>query len=250
MSLSKFITLILFALALLTQTAAFASKEGYAPVSGFARSFIMGSEISNATITIVETGEKIKTDDHGKFGPFDYPIGKPITLVLEKWDYHTTQSATIIVPPEGLTGPYNNITFQVPSREAYFLLSTIVGAKENPDACHVAVTITAYHKNMDDDPQGEADATVSLSAPHPEQSPFYFDIFQSGPLKGKTNPFTKGLTKTSDDGGVLLFNLPPQDKPYVISATKPGVLFTESQFLCRKGMFINISPPRGPMALK
>lgn len=246
---SKFLTIILCLFALLTQTSAFANKEGYAPVSGFARSFIMGSEIANATITIVETGEKTKTDNHGKFGPIDYPIGKPITLVIEKWGYHTTQSATVIVPPEGLTGPYNNITFQVPSVESYYLLSTIVGATENPQACHVAVTITAYHKNMDDDPQGEEGATVSLAA-HPEQPPFYFDIFRSGPLKGKTNPFTKGLTSTSEDGGLLIFNVAPQDKPYVITATKPGVLFTESQFLCRKGMFINVSPPTGPMALK
>jgi hypothetical protein len=249
MSLSKYVTLIVLVFGLFTQTVAFASKDGFAPVSGFARSFIMGSEISNATITIVETGEKIKTDNHGKFGPFDYPIGKPITLVIEKWGYHTTQSATVIVPAEGLTGPYNNITFQVPSSESYYLLSTIVGAKEDPESCHVAVTITAYHKNMDDDPQGEKDATITL-ARRTENKPFYFDIFRSGPLKGKTNPFTKGLTQTSDDGGLLIFNLPPQDKPYTITATKPGVLFTESQFLCRKGMFINISPPRGPMALQ
>src|SRR3990167_10817024 len=114
-SLSKFLALFLFALALLTQSTAYASKEGYAPVSGFARSFILGSEIANAAITIVETGEKITTDNHGKFGPIDYPIGKPITLMLQKWGYHTTQSATVIVPPEGLTWPYNNITFQVPS---------------------------------------------------------------------------------------------------------------------------------------
>lgn len=249
MSLSKFITALLFTLVLLFQASAYASKPGYAPVSGFARSFIMGSEIDNATITIVETGEKIKTDYHGKFGPFDYPIGKPITLVIEKWDYHTTQSATIIVPPEGLTGPYNNITFQVPSREAYYLLSTIVGANEDPNACHVATTITAYHKNMDDIPQGEENAIINVVG-HPDQQPFYFDIFHSGPLKGKTNPFTKGLTQTSEDGGVLIFNLPPQDKPYTITATKGGKIFTETQFLCRKGMFINLSPPQGPMALK
>lgn len=249
MKLSKFLAVISFATILFIQPAAYASKEGFAPVSGFARSFIMGSEIANATITIVETGQKIYTDNHGKFGPIDYPIGKPITLMLEKWGYHTTQSGTIIVPPEGLTGPYNNITFQVPSSESYYLLSTIVGASEDANACHVAVTITAYHKNMDDDPQGEEGATVNIST-RTDQPPFYFDIFRSGPLKGKTNPFTKGLTRTSEDGGVLIFNLPPQDKPYTVTATKAGTLFTEAQFLCRKGVFVNISPPRGPMALK
>lgn len=241
---------ILFLLySLLNGVNCYAGRPGFAPVSGFARSFIMGSEIGNANITIVETGKIIKTDNHGKFGPFDYPVGKPITLMLVKSGYHTTQSATVVVPPEGLTGPYNNITFQVPSSEAYYLLSTVVGAKEDPNACHVAATITAYHKNMDDDPQGEADATVSLRG-YTEQPTFYFDIFQSGPLKGKTNPFTKGLTKTTEDGGLLIFNLPPQEKPYVMTASKAGVMFTEIQFLCRKGMFVNISPPQGPMAVQ
>jgi len=170
-------------------------------------------------------------------------------LVLEKSGYHTTQSVTTIVPPEGLSGPYNNITFQVPSREAYYLLSAIVGANEDPNACHIAATITAYHKNMDDIPQGEEAATIKVIG-NRDRAPFYFDIFHSGPLKGKTNPFTKGLTQTSEDGGVLIFNLPPQDKPYILTATKAGKMFTEVQFLCRKGMFINLSPPQGPMALE
>lgn len=225
-----------------------ASATTTAPVSGFARSFILGTELSNATITILETGEKLKTDSHGHFGPFQYPVGKPITLLFEKWNYKTTQSATIIVPPEGLSGPYDNITFQIPSIESYYLLRTIIGGKEDANSCHVAVTVTAYQKTMDDDPQGEAGATIVLT-PNVNQVPFYFDIFQSGPLKGKTNPFTKGLTRTSDDGGALLINLPPSETPYVISAEKQGVTFTKAQFICRKGAFINISPPRGPSAV-
>jgi len=237
------------AIATLTFTTQTIAMVQTAPVSGFARSFIMGTEIANATITILETGEKIKTDKHGKFGPINYPIGKPITLQLEKWEYRTTQTGTFIVPKEGLNGPYNNITFQVPSIESYYLLSAIVGASEDPNSCHVAATITAYHKTLDDDPQGEADATVTLSARLPAPA-FYFDIFQSGPLKGKTNPFTKGLKKTSEDGGLLIFNLPPQDRLYTISAEKAGVMFTQAQFWCRKGAFINLSPPQGPMVLK
>src|SRR5579864_9371731 len=105
--------LLLAVLALTASNLVFA--EATAPVSGFARSFIMGSIISNATVTILETGQKLKTDSKGHFGPIQYPIGKPITLTIEKWEYKTTQTATVIVPPEGLTGPYNNITFQVPS---------------------------------------------------------------------------------------------------------------------------------------
>ena len=102
---------------------------------------------------------------------------------------------------------------------------------------------------MNDDPQGEVGATVTINGRRVDK-PFYFDIFKSGPLKDKTNPFVKGLTSTSEDGGLLIFNLPPQGKPYIISAEKPGVMFTQAQFVCRKGMFINLSPPLGPMALK
>ena len=234
-------------------TLAFASlchAEQLAPVSGFARSFILEYPIANATITILETGQQITTNDKGEFGPFDYPVGKPLTLQLDKWDYKTTQTGTVIVPPGGLTGPYDNITFQVPSIETYYLLATVVGAIIDNDSCHVTTTVTAYHKTLNDDPQGEPDATVSVIPAVNKATPFYFDIFKEGPLTGKTNPFTQGLTATSEDGGVAFFNLPPRDEPYVITATKAGVTFTEAQFVCRKGAFINISPPRGPMALQ
>ena len=172
-----------------------------------------------------------------------------ITLLFEKWGYQTTQSGTAIVPPDGLAGPFDNITFQVPSIETYYLLANIIGATIDENSCHVTTTITAYHKILDDIPQGEADATVTIS-PSTNQIPFYFDIYKSGPLKGKTNPFTHGLTKTSEDGGVAFFNLTPSEQPYILSAEKNGVKFTEASFICRKGAFINISPPRGPMAIK
>lgn len=222
--------------------------EQTAPVSGFARAFVMNSNIQNAKITILETGQELITNDKGKFGPFNYPVGKPITLLMEKMGYQTVQSGTAIVPPEGLTGPYNNITFQAPSIETYFLLAAIIGAKIDPGSCHVTTTITQYHKTLDDIPQGEPGAVVTL-VPYVNETPFYFDIFKNGPLKGKTNPFTRGLTTTSEDGGVAFFNLPPRDEPYTLSALKFGTIFTSAQFICRQGEFINVSPPRGPMAL-
>jgi hypothetical protein len=218
---------------------------GTAPVSGFARSFVLGLPIAGATITVLETGQTITTDSNGKFGPFLYPVGKPITLELKKFNYETTQSGTVIVPPRGLTGIYDNISFQVPSIETYYLLTKIVGAELDEEKCHVAMTITAYHKTLDDIPQGEANATVTLS-PAVNVQPFYFDIFKDGLLKGKTNPSTHGLTKTTEDGGVAFFNLPPRKRPYVVSALKSGVVFTKAEFLCRRGEFINLSPPRGP----
>ena len=118
----------------------------------------------------------------------------------------------------------------------------------DPEKCHVTTTITAYHKTLDDIPQGEPAAKVTLY-PATDETPFYFDIFKSGPLKGKTNPFVRGLTETSEDGGVAFFNLPPSEKPYVLSAEKEGVVFTKAAFICNKGAFINISPPDGPMVM-
>ena len=57
------------------------------------------------------------------------------------------------------------------------------------------------------------------------------------------------LTLLALDAFSARFNLPPRDEPYTITAVKEGVSFTEAQFICRKGAFINVSPPRGPMAL-
>ena len=224
-----------------------AMTQATAPVSGFAHSFMLNNPLPNATITILETGEKLRTDSEGRFGPIQYPIGKPITLLFEKFNYKTIQSGTFYVPKEGLTGPYRNITFQVPSIEFYYFLKAVVGGKENPNSCHLTSTIIAHNKTLNDVPQGVEGADVTIT-PNVNEKPFYFGIFYSGPLKDYTNPFTKGLSKTSEDGGVAYFNLPPSDKPYTLTARKSGVTFTSVKFMCTKGAFINISPPSGPMA--
>lgn len=221
--------------------------EDAAPVTGFARVFMTSNPIPDATITVLETGLKVKTDAKGHFGPIYHPTGRPITLVFEKWGYQTTQSATIIVPKEGLTTPFTNITFQIPEVPTYYLLAKIIGATMDDNFCHVTATVTAYHKNMDNLPHGEAGVKVRL-IPDVDAQPFYFDIFKDGPLKDYTNPFTHGLQQTTEDGGIAYFNLPPRDEPYRLIAEKEGKSFTEAEFICRKGMFINISPPRGPAA--
>ena len=226
-----------------------ASPVGTAPVSGFARSFITLSDIPNATITLLETGQKLQTNSHGQFGPIFYPIGKPITFLFEKSGYKTTQSGTTIVPPSGLTGPQHNISFQIPSTLTFYSFAKIIGAKFDDEKCHVVTTVLANGRTLEDEKQGEPDAIITLS-PAINETPFYFDIFKGWLFHNKTNPFTKGLTATSEDGGVGYANLPPSDKPYTLSAQKAGVTFSTAQFICRKGAFINISPPRGPMALK
>lgn len=218
-----------------------------APVSGFARSFLTYNTIPNAKITILENGVQFNTDSDGRFGPFQYTVGKPITLVLEKQGFHTTQSATITVPPEGLNDPLHEISFQVPSDFAFNLFRYALGVTLDENACQVTAAITAHHKTMADIPQGEADAKAVLT-PDANVKPFYFGIFKRGPLKDKTNPLQHHLTASSLDGGVGYLNLPPRDEPYTLTAVKAGVTFNEVKFIARKGMFINISPPQGPMA--
>jgi hypothetical protein len=219
-----------------------------APVTGFARDFKTINPISDAKITILENGEQITTDKNGHFGPIQWPIGKPLTMVIEKPGYRTTQSATVIVPPGGLTTPYNNITLQPIDLLTFYLFEFAMGKTLNEEDCHVATTITAYHKILGDLPQGESHSIAQLS-PATNETPHYFGVFTSGPMKDYPNPFVRGLTETSVDGGLVYANLEPRDTPYTISAFKPNISFTQAQFICRKGMFINLSPPTGPSAI-
>src|SRR5687768_2719333 len=94
-------------IATLFATSVFADDVQKAPVSGFARNFVTGKPVPGANITVLEDGEKFKTDNAGRFGPIQWPVGKPITLVLEKIGFRTLQSATVTVPAEGLTTPLN-----------------------------------------------------------------------------------------------------------------------------------------------
>ena len=112
----------------------------------------------------------------------------------------------------------------------------------------MVTTVTDYHKTLNDLPQGIEGATVKLS-PSTNTVPFYFNVVTGNIFHGKTNPFTKGLTSTSLDGGVIFFNLMPQPFLYEITAEKPGVTFSKAYFICRKGAFINLSPPNGPSVI-
>ncbi|WP_233590517.1 carboxypeptidase regulatory-like domain-containing protein [Legionella qingyii] len=221
-------------------------------VSGFARSFISGWPIAEATITVLEHEQlKFKTDSSGKFGPFAWPVGEPITLVFEKsgsfWTgYKTIQTATLIVPPEGINDAnfLKNISFQVPSNMAYRFLSFAMGEIEDPQACQIAATVTPPNTTMDDIPQGVEGVTVTLS-PKVDVRTFYFGIF---PIVHKTNPFVKKLTSTSLDGGVAFINVPPGD--YIMEAKKDNILFSKVAIKARKGMIVNASPPQGPTMLE
>ncbi|WED42292.1 carboxypeptidase regulatory-like domain-containing protein [Legionella cardiaca] len=227
-------------------------KSHTALVSGFARSFISGQPIPDATISVLENKDlTFKTDSAGKFGPIEWPVGEPITLIFEKpgsfWSgYKTTQTATFIVPPEGINDNnyLKNISFQVPSNMAYKLLSFAMGGTEDSEACQVAATVTPPNTTMDDIPQGIEGVTVTLS-PNVKPRTFYFGMF---PIIHKTNPFIRSLKKTSLDGGVAFINVPPGD--YVMEATKDDIQFSKVLIKARKGVIVNASPPNGPTMIK
>lgn len=220
-----------------------------APVSAFARSFVSQRPIVGATITILEDEKyQFKTDSEGKFGPFLWLVGYPLTLRLEKkgsWltGYYATQSATIIVPPEGFNDSnyLKHISFQVPSNMAFTLLSWTMGLSENKSACQIAATITPPGMTMDDIPQGEAEVQVSLS-PDPYIKPRYLGVF---PLIHKTNFFYCG-SATSLDGGVIFPNVP--EGTYTLTAKK-GEQVSKITVTARKGVLVNASPPHGPIML-
>ncbi|WP_019216660.1 carboxypeptidase-like regulatory domain-containing protein [Legionella tunisiensis] len=221
-------------------------------ISGFARSFISGEPIADATITVVENETlTFKTDVNGRFGPFEWPAGEAITLRFEKpgslWSgYKTTQTATLIPPSEGINNQnyLKNISFQVPSNLAYKFLSFAMGVTEDPQACQIAATITPPNTTMDDIPQGVEGVKATLS-PDVNIRPFYFGIF---PVIHKTNPFIRTLEATSLDGGVAFLNVPPGD--YTIEVTKDDIPFSKVTIKARQGVVVNASPPNGPTMLQ
>ncbi len=235
--------------------------SGQVPITGFAQNFVTDARIGNATIKVLETGKFYKTDADGSFS-FCEKIGQVMTLTLNKRGFHEVQSATYIVPTQGFQGPYNEITFQVPGGLTYqfmkFVISSLRKIKLDPNKCTVVTTITAYHKTLSDDPQGVPDAKISIhninysNITVDNLKPYYFGIIKFGPLKGKSNIFTSYLTKTSLDGGVLIYNLPAQTEKnlYVLSAIKANKEFTNIKVWCRAGALINVSPPDGPTVLQ
>jgi hypothetical protein len=222
--------------------------EMTAPVSGIVREFGSGTPLSDATLTILENNQKIPVDRKGHFGPVMWPVGKPITLVAEEIGYRTTQSATVTVPPEGLNTAYNNIVLQVFDVFTFYLFAGIMDKEIDENKCHVGTTVSQFHKTADDLPQGEEHAKVML-IPATTEIPYYLSVFKDGPFKDGANPFPHGLKETSHDGGTVFTNVDPRDEPYTMIAYKPGVSFREVHFICRKGVFVNLSPPQGPSAL-
>ncbi len=216
-------------------------------VSGVAHSYATGWPIEGAMVTTIEDKAiKLTTDSSGRFGPFEYPIGRPMTLIFEKpgslWSgYKTTQTSTMIVPSEGFNNEdyLKNITFQVPSNIVYKFLFWAMGVTENPELCQIATTVTALNKTIEDVPQGIAGVTVEIT-PKIDNQPFYFGTV---PIFNITNPFVRTLNATTVDGGVAFLNVPEGE--YILEAKKEGMIFSQVEIHARKGILVNASPQHG-----
>jgi len=215
------------------------------PVNGFAESYVSGDPIAGATVFwLNNTSMKTKTDSKGKFS-FDAKVGDHMTLVIVADGFHTTQAATLVIPEGGLTGKWS-VGLQVPSDEIYWLFKEILPVSPLPQYCHIVVTVAAANKSIGQVPQGEPNATCSIFPAAVEPEPFYF-----GYVDGLTNPFARGLTETTLDGGVLFCNVAVRtDRPYLITAQKGGVNFTNTVAWCvQPDSFINAPPWTGPQVI-
>jgi hypothetical protein len=153
------------------------------------------------------------------------------------------------VPADGLVGVEREMVLQVPNKPTYAGLKAIMPAKvDDEHLCQMVVTVTAPGKTIYDDPQGEANSTCTLwpSRAIP-QLPYYFGMFKNG----DTNPFVRNLTSTSQDGGVVFFNVPAGN--YSITAHKEGVVWehSSSYMRCIPGSprLVNAAPTWGPRAI-
>lgn len=209
------------------------------PVAG-ARIFALGQP--HATLAT--------TDASGR-AELHHPPGEEITLVIERQGFVTTQSVTLTVPPEGLVGRNEEITFQTMPTWFFEVAKRWLRVPEVPGRRHLITTVTAAGKTLRDPRQGEPRAVVRMTRDERavEVTPVYLGIV---PLVHKTDLVTarwrRGVT-TSADGGVLLPAL--ELGTYSVDAHAPGRRFRAAKAVLRKDSpaLVNLSPPWGPQAL-
>ncbi len=253
-------------ISLLPLTLSFLSAAGFAadaPVEIYAEPAGISKSLQNVTIDNLISGVPLDGVTYfNKLYHFSYPVSQDLTMVFRHEHYKTSQSGTFSVPASGYTGSHNLISWQpilTPLWKALKYATEVENLTTMKTGyCQVIATVTAKGKTLDDDPQGEAGATVDLvsdtwtGSEKPYSKLFYLDI-----LLKKTFPFP-GLEKTSKDGGVIFINVEPGHKYKIITA-KAGVKFTTPAFTCRPELWdqlglnetvlINLSPPRGPTVI-
>lgn len=203
--------------------------------------FVFGpyTMIAGATVTILEMPDQSTTTDvDGHFVFEELPPGAKATFVIEAEGHPATQTKTFTLPSAGEV--LERVTFQVPDDATYDLLAGVVGIEPDPATCQIASTVTRVGKSIyDEGAHGEAEATVTIDPPLPdEHGPIYFNAQVIPQLD---------LTETSEDGGVLFVNVPTGT--YTLTAHKAGVELVPVEIACEAGVLVNASPPHGLQAL-
>lgn len=251
-----------------------------APVDVFAEPILSYKPLQN--ITILDATEKASSEENKKyekqvinstlqpivytynstqgFYHFDYPVGGRLNMIFQHAGYQTSQSGTYTITKSGYVDQYGLISWQALPRTLWAVIKNIILYETHTsikkDTCQVIMTVSAYHKTLNDDPQGEEGATVQIEPLHGNHSDklydvrYYLDIFMKKPF-----PWP-GLKKTSKDGGVIFVNVKPGN--YKVITKKEGVKFSTPEFKCNpsewKGLnesniVINLSPPQGPTVI-
>ena len=238
------------------------------PVKVWVKQYETGTPVKNAKVIDLATGDSWKTGKDG-YAHLSVAPGRTLTLALHKALCPDIQTASVTVPPEGLTDLNNEITIQAAGSFLYKLLRLGIG-KPEADARHIIVTVSAAGKNLHDD---EGEAGVKLTLRTADGQPVENSAMYLGKLLGKTEwfrpvlsariPFLKRFAKqeTSGDGGVVFRNVKPEFKngqpaEYVIEASKTGPDGKPMTFSSAKVRIypdspevINVSPPLGPRVI-
>lgn len=216
-----------------------------------------GAPLVGAAIAVRERPElRLISDRAGRAGFLAAP-GERLTARLERRRYQPVQTATVVVPEDGLVDAAA-LTLQVPLAWTFRALQRLL-TRPRPGCHHVATTVAAAGKTLADCPQGEAGVQIDLCAPDGAPAPCDPPIYLGAlPLVHKTDFFgavlaglrvRAPLSSTSADGGVLLANVPRGR--WRLGARKPGVRFTSAELVIAEDspMLINVSPPQGPCVL-
>ena len=199
-----------------------------------------GKSINNAEIIDLRTRDSWKTGYDGRVYIETYP-GRTLTLMMKKKGFGTVQAGTVIVPHTGLTGHFNEITFQTPGNLLYNTLETTLG-KTKKDCSHIVTTIQRKPYNMHID-RGEAGARVYLrdlqgKEVEPAQYigqligitdwPKFLTSHWLKKIGAKKLSYKFSESATSPDGAAIFLNVPKGQ--YVLTVEKK-VVFLHSLLL-------------------
>lgn len=233
---------LLFTLLVSAATARQLLTTPTAPVTVF--TYELGSgPVGNTKFICLETNESFVSDANG-WAHLSFSVGMNVTFFFPgSLLLAATQGATVVVPAEGLTSNITWYVLQIPNKVVYEIMMLVSPGHKDPTKCIGMVTVTAWDKTVADCPQGIEGVTVSVNPPLQSM------IFYPGVWMGnRTDPFPNNLTSTSLDGGVAIENL-PVGKTYLVTASKPGYLFTSTVLWCQApGTFVNGAPNQGPRA--